>query len=161
MVDGVESGRKVKEAKTRHCGFRMKKFYRCDSYQLAERFFCCQKALIPTSHVIREREHFSRSVMVSVAVSKVGKTSVAFVDPSAKVDSNYYCTRVLGQSLLPDITAKCGLHKWTIQQDYAPSHNARNTIVYLRGENVAFIEPDMWPPNSPLFNPLNYAIWGP
>jgi len=68
-----------------------------------------KKAVIPTSRLIREREHFSRSVMVSVAVSKVGKTSVVFVDPGVKVDSNYYCTRVLGQGLLPDITAKCGL----------------------------------------------------
>ena len=123
-------------------------------------YSAAKKALIPTSRVIRERGHFSRSVMVSVAVSKVGKTSVVFVDPGAKVDSNYYCTRVLRQGLLPDITAKCGRHKWTLQQDGAPSHTARNTIAYLRGENVAFIEPDMWPPNSPDSNPVDYAIWG-
>ena len=37
---------------------------------------------------------------------------------------------------------------------------ARNTIAYLRRQNVTFIEPDMWPPNSPYLNPVDYAIWG-
>ena len=49
---------------------------------------------------------------------------------------------------------------WTLQQDGAPSHTARNTINFLHQENVNFIEPDMWPPNSPDLNPVDYAIWG-
>ena len=32
--------------------------------------------------------------------------------------------------------------------------------MYLRRENVTFIEPDMWPPNSPDLNPVDYAVWG-
>ena len=87
-----------------------------------------------------------------------------FVDPGAKVDSNYYCTRVLGQGLLPDITAKCGLYKTKVDpatgRGAASSHTARNTIAYLRAQNVAFIEPNLWPPNSPDLNPVDYAIWG-
>jgi len=60
--------------------------------------------------------------MVSVGVSRMGKTSVVFVDPGAKINSAYYCEVVLGNGLLPDIEAKCGRHKWTLQQDGAP-HN--------------------------------------
>jgi len=41
-----------------------------------------------------------------------------------------------------------------------PSHTARNTINFLHQENVNFIEPDMWPPNSPYLNPVDYAIRG-
>jgi len=37
---------------------------------------------------------------------------------------------------------------------------ARNTIAYLRRQNVTFIEPDMWLPNSPDLNPVDYVIWG-
>jgi len=40
----------------------------------------------------------------------------------------------------------------------APS-TARNTA-YLRRQNVTFIELDMWPPNSPDLNPVDYAIGG-
>src|SRR6218665_3459783 len=42
----------------------------------------------------------------------------------------------------------------------APSHIAKNTMEYLRRENISFIEPDMWPPNSPDLNPVDYAVWG-
>jgi len=27
-------------------------------------------------------------------------------------------------------------------------------------EHISFIEPDMWPPNNPDINPMDYAIWG-
>jgi len=34
------------------------------------------------------------------------------------------------------------------RQDGAPSHTARNTLTYLRPENVMFIEAGMWPPKQ-------------
>ena len=119
-----------------------------------------KKRQVPESRLIRERDHFSRGIMVSVGVSRIGKTSVVFVEPGAKVNSEYYCEHVLRQGLLPVIQAKCGRHNWTLQQDGAPSHTARNTTTFLHQENVNFIEPDMWPPNSPDLNPVDYAIWG-
>ena len=119
-----------------------------------------RKCDVPASRLIREREHFSRSVMVSVGVSRMGKTKVVFVDPGAKINSEYYCHQVLGQGLIPDIRARCGRHNWTLQQDGAPAHTAHRTIAWLRDENIDFIQPDMWPPNSPDLNPVDYAVWG-
>ena len=78
----------------------------------------------------------------------------------AKVNSEYCCEHVLRQGLQPIIQATCGRHNWTLQQDGASSHTAKNTINFLHQENVNFIEPDMWPPNSPDLNPVDYAIWG-
>ena len=63
-------------------------------------------------------------MQVSVGVSRMGKTSVVFVEPGAKINSQYYCEKVLG----PDIRTKCGRYKWTLQQDGAPSHTARSTV---------------------------------
>ena len=63
---------------------------------------------------------------------------------------------------MPDIRAKCRQYRWALQQDGAvdaPSHTAKNTISHLKRENVSFIEPQMWPPNSPDLNPIDYAVW--
>src|SRR6218665_2868326 len=79
---------------------------------------------------------------------KMGKSRIVVIEPGAKVNSQYYCRNVLGDGLLPDIRAICQHHTWTLQQDGAPSHTAKNTMEYLRRENISFIEPDMWPPNS-------------
>jgi len=103
----------------------------------------------PAGRLIREWEHFCWNVMVSVGVSPMRKTNMVFIDPSAKVNSSYYFWFVLGKGVLPDIQARCCQHKWTYQQDGAPTHTARNTTDYLKKKKIDFIKPDMWPPNSP------------
>jgi len=64
--------------------------------------------------------------MVSVGVSRIGKTRVVFIDPGEKVNSSYYCNIVLKTGLLRDIRAICLHYRWTLQQDGAPAHSARN-----------------------------------
>jgi hypothetical protein len=98
-------------------------------------------------------------VAQKVANFRTGVLGTAFIEPGAKVNCSYYCEHVLGEGLLADIRAECGRHNWTLQQDGAPSHTARNTISYLRRENISFIEPSMWPPNSPDLNPVDYDVW--
>jgi len=46
------------------------------------------------------------------------------------------------------------------QQDSALAHRARETIKLLQRETSAFISPDLWPPNSPDLNPVDYKICG-
>jgi len=67
---------------------------------------------------------------------------------------------LLEKGLLPDIEAKCGRHKWTLQHDGAPAHTVRNTMEYLEKEKIDFIETHIWPPNSSDLNPVDYAVWG-
>ena len=49
---------------------------------------------------------------------------------------------------------------FVFQQDSAPAHRARATVEYLRQATPEFISPDLWPPNSPDLNPVDYKIWG-
>jgi len=67
------------------------------------------------------RKHFLQSVMVSVTVSKLGKTDLVFVLSSAKINSVYYCDNVLEQGLLRPIR-RFSNNDFVVQQDRAPAH---------------------------------------
>ena len=40
-----------------------------------------KKRQVPEGRLVRERAHFSRNIIVSVGVSRMGKTNVVFVEP--------------------------------------------------------------------------------
>lgn len=115
------------------------------------------KKSIPSCRLLRTRSTFSRSVMVSVGVSALGRTSVHFVEPGVKVDGRYYRDVLLMQGLLPEIRELCDY--FIFQQDSAPAHRARETVQLLTRQTPDFIEPTLWPPNSPDLNPVDYKIW--
>jgi len=98
--------------------------------------------------------------MVSIAVSKMGVTGLIFVDPGAKVNGQYYRDVLLSQQMLnPAIKSVAG-DMFIFQQDSAPVHRACETIQLLQRETPDFIAPDLWPPNSPDLNPVDYKTWG-
>ena len=49
-----------------------------------------KKSTIENKRLYVERSSFPMSLMVSVAISKVGKSSIFFIEPGAKVNSAYY-----------------------------------------------------------------------
>ena len=49
---------------------------------------------------------------------------------------------------------------FVFQQDSVPAHRARDTVEYLRQAIPEFISLDLWPPNSPDRNPVDYKSWG-
>ena len=97
--------------------------------------------------------------MVSIAVSKLGCTELIFVEPGVKVDGAYYRNVLLSHQMLPAIRHLAG-DVFVFQQDSVPVHHARATVEYLRQAIPEFISPDLWAPNSPDFNPVDYKIWG-
>jgi inhibitor of nuclear factor kappa-B kinase subunit alpha len=114
---------------------------------------------VDADRLLRTRPTFSRSVMVSVAVSKLGCSDMFFVEPGVKVNGAYYRDVLLKQQMLPAIRRMSG-DFFVFQQDSAPAHRARETIELLRRETPDFIGPDLWPANSPDLNPVDYRIWG-
>jgi len=96
--------------------------------------------------------------MVSVGVSKLGRTRPIFGDPNIKINGAYYRHVLLKQEMLPDIRAISG-DFFIFQQDNAPAHRASETVALLQREVPAFIAPNLWPPNSPDLNPVDYKVW--
>ena len=117
-----------------------------------------KKSDVPPENLLHERKHFSKKIMVSVAVSFTGKTPIVFIEPGTKVDRFYYIN-LLEQELLPSIREQSGRH-WTFMQDSAPSHRASATMEFLKANTPDFISPNLWPPNSPDLNCVDYSIWG-
>ena len=66
--------------------------------------------------LLSTRPTFSRSVMVSVAVSTLGCTDIQFLKSGVKVNGEYYRNTVLCNMLLPDIRRISG--DWYVFQQH-------------------------------------------
>src|SRR6218665_3010415 len=62
-----------------------------------------QKKDISPNRLLRTRSTFSRSVMVSVGVSALGKTDIHIIEPGVRINGAYYRNCLLSDKLLPDI----------------------------------------------------------
>lgn len=117
-----------------------------------------KKRDVPDSRLIRETVAFPQKVMVSAAVSKLGKTSIIFCESGMKVNQHVY-KKFLQKKLIPDMKKLGGRKGYSFQQDGATSHTAEMVVEYLETAVPDFIEPSYWPPSSPDLNPLDYGIW--
>ena len=61
------------------------------------------------------------------------------------------------QQMLPSICS-IACDAYVFQQHSAPAHPARQMVKLLQRETPKFIAPDLWPPNSPDLNPIDYGI---
>ena len=89
----------------------------------------------------------------------VGCSELFFIEPGIKVDGRYYWDVLLKQQMLPVMRRIAG-PTYVFQQDSAPAHHARETVQLLQMETPEFIASDLWPPNSPDLNPVDYKVWG-
>jgi len=118
-----------------------------------------RKRQVSAEHLLHTRSTFSKSVMVSVAVSILGTIELMFIEPDVKINGTYYRDVLLGQHLLPAIRSIAG-DFFTFQQDNATAHRACDTVEFLSRNTPDFISPLLWPPNSPDLNPVDYEVWG-
>ena len=114
-----------------------------------------KKSTIENKRLYVERSGFPICLVVSVAVSKVGKSSISFVEPGAKVNGAYYREKLLAP-IIREMDRLTGYQPYVFMQDGARSYTVRflNQQQYL-----TLLQPNMWPPNNPDLNPVNYCYW--
>ncbi|CAF1042739.1 unnamed protein product [Didymodactylos carnosus] len=89
--------------------------------------------------IIQQDSSRPKGFMVWGGVSSKGKTTLRFVEPGAKVNSQYYINKILKPFLSRDVPRLFpigGKTRPTLQQDSAPSHVSKETIAFL--ENTAY-----------------------
>ena len=110
-------------------------------------------------YVERSGSDFPMSFIVSVAVSEVGKSSIFFVEPGAKVNGAYFCENLL-TSMIPEMDRLTGYQPYVFMQDGARSHTANETVKFLNQQRyLTILQPNMLPPNSPDLNSVDYCVW--
>ena len=118
-----------------------------------------KKSTIENKRLYVECSGFPMSLMVSVGISKVGKSSIFFVEPRAKVNGAYYREKLLA-SMIPEMDRLTRYQPYVFMQDGARSHIANETVRFLNQQRyLTLLQPSMWPPNSPDLNPVDYCIW--
>ena len=95
-------------------------------------------------------------VIVLGVLTSIGRVmSAHFFGPAEKVDADAYLN-ILEHSMKPWIeTVTRGLD-YVFQQDLAPARTAKKTQEWCQQNFNMVWTKDMWPPNSPDLNPMDY-----
>ena len=71
--------------------------------------------------------------------------------------SSILALRLVAVIMLPYIRSIAG-DAYVFQQDSTPAHRARQMVELFQRETPKFISPDLWPPNNPDLNTVDYGI---
>ena len=62
--------------------------------------------------------------------------------------------------MIPEMDRLTGYQPYVFMQDGARSHTANETVRFLNLQRYStLLQPNMWPPNSPDLNPVDYRVW--
>ena len=101
------------------------------------------KSTIENKRLYVELSGFPMSLMVSVAVSKVGKSSIFLVEPGAKVNGAYYREKLLAP-MIPEMDRLTGYHPYVFMQDGARSHTANETVRFFNQQRyLTLLQPNV------------------
>jgi hypothetical protein len=62
-----------------------------------------KKKDVAANRLLRTHPTFSKSIMVSIGISELGRTEIHFIEPGVKINGQYYRDVLLMQGLLPNI----------------------------------------------------------
>lgn len=108
---------------------------------------------------IRTRTLFPKSVMVWGGITASGKTPLVFIQKGVKINAIYYQEEILKKVVLPWSQLHFPTGNMMLQQDWAPAHGAKSTIMLCDQLFPGHLTKEMWPSNSPDLNPLDYSVW--
>ena len=102
---------------------------------------------------------YPATIMVFGVVTSEGDVMPPHIFPQGlRVNTEAYL-EVLEAVVLPWIRETLGERPFVWQQDSAPCHTSRKSQRWLGDHFFDFTTPDVWPPNSPDLNPMDFFVW--
>ncbi|GBL72601.1 hypothetical protein AVEN_127865-1 [Araneus ventricosus] len=101
----------------------------------------------------------SKGVMIWMGISANVITKPRFVQPGPKINSEYYIQKILKPFLKDDYRRLYPNGDAVFHQYSAPLHASRVTQKFLTDQQVQFLRPQKWIPNSPDAVPCDYFLW--
>jgi transposase len=121
-----------------------------------DRWLCSEPEEVPVVMTPK----FPATVMVLGVISSDGDVMPPhFFEKGQRITAEVYVD-VLSTVVEPWMRQIAGDRHFIFQQDGAPAHTANKTQKWLREHLPEFWEKEVWPPNSPDCNPLDYFMWG-
>ncbi|UYV84752.1 hypothetical protein LAZ67_X003316 [Cordylochernes scorpioides] len=168
LTENIKNNRKGKAAallnNLKHDSFGMLRFFsdekNFDVDQKVnprnDRWICKDPSEIP----VVMHTKFPASVMVLGVISSEGDVMPPhFFEKGLRMNADTYIN-VLETVVKPWMDMVAAGKKYVFQQDSAPAHKAKKTQSWLTLNVPSHWGPDIWPPNSPDCNPLDYYVWG-
>ena len=90
---------------------------------------------------------------IELEIGAIGKTHLVFVDEGVKINQNIYLRDILDAVVFP-----WAQQQWTLQQNSALTHRAKETQGWCKAHFPDFITSVEWPPYSTDLNPMDYAF---
>jgi len=106
-------------------------------------------------------KHPQKVMVLGVVGSDGQKCPIIFIDANEKINRQVY-EGLLDTHVIPWAKATYPEGNFVFQQDGAPAHNATAIQAKLTEELGGpdhFWRKEMWPPQSPDLNPLDYSVW--
>ena len=99
----------------------------------------------------------------ATSVKGHGKTEIRIIPKGVKVNSQFYSDKVLKPFVkhdAPRMFPGDQIKDMVFHQGSASSHTSKQTLAYKRKQNMNFVTPQEWMPDSPDAAPMDFAIWG-
>jgi hypothetical protein len=134
-------------------------FFMSDGHGKRDIQYVSKNEKAPELECFTRRENHSKGFMVWAGISKRGKTKLYFVDPGAKVNSDYYISHILKPFLRYDVKKLYPDGDYIFHQDSAPAHVSKMTCAWME-PRMPFLKKEEVMPKSPDAAPMDYFVWG-
>ena len=104
-----------------------------------------------------KRDSFAPGFMALGGVNFHGKTEIWIIPKGVKVNLQFYIDKVLKPFIKNDAPK---MFRGDQIKDSASSHTSKQTLAYVRKQNMNFVTPQEWMHKSPDAALMDFAIWG-